>query len=251
MFASIFGSVVKSEPKFDPVKLKPLLKMSITRLRLVGGKRKNGVCKERRELADLLKQGNVAGCRVRVEQVMREESALNGFEILGMLTDLVSSRLPSLANSPQGVCPPEMKEAITSLIWAAPYVGTHVPEFVGIRQQIAAKFGPEFVSNAAKNLELSVHEQLRASFDGTPPSEERCVRYMESIVEEFRIAIDPAVLRGSGLGSRKENGEDGADSDDEEGSGAGFSVAGVWIPELTVPRDDMEAKLLALKRAWS
>lgn len=259
MFSNLFNKITHSAPVYDPVKFRPLLKMAITRLRIVQGKRRNELVKQRRELADLLKQGNIAGCRVRVEGVMREESAIGGFEILAMLLDLVASRLPTITNA-GNICPPEMKEAITSIIWATPYVGTHVPEFNGIRGQITAKFGPTFVEIASKNKELSVHEQLRASFDPTAPSEARCIKYMESICSEFMIPLDPSAFHGEGvlgkaqkkkLGGDSDDDDAGNDSDNEGDSEAGFSAQGYWIPFIIVPKDDTEAKLLALKRAWS
>ena len=255
MFNGIFNKITHNAPQYDQAKIRPLLKMAITRLRIVQGKRRNELQKQRRELADLLRQGNVAGCRVRVESVMREESAIGGFEILAMLLDLVASRLPTITNA-GNICPPEMKEAVTSIIWASPYVGTHVPEFNGIGTQITAKFGPTFIMIAEKNKELSVHEQLRASFDPNAPSEARCIKYMESICTEFNIPLDPSALHGDGvLGKAHKNGDsDGDDGDDEDNEGdteSGFSMQGYWIPYIVVPKDESEAKLLALKRAWS
>jgi vacuolar protein sorting-associated protein IST1 len=189
---------------------------------------------------------------------MREESAIGGFEILAMLTDLVASRLPTIAAvAAGGPCPPEMKEAVTSVIWASPFVGAHVPEFVGIKAQIQSKFGPTFVELATTNRELSVHEQLRASFDPVAPSELRCIKYIESICSEFCIPIDPDALHGDGvLGARAKKAAKDEDDDDAAGDGdgddnCGFSTHGFWIPYVTVPRDETEAKLLALKRAWS
>ena len=254
MFSNLFGGGPKSAPTYDPVKLKPLLKMGITRLRLVQCKRRNEVAKQRRELADLLKAGNVAGCRVRIEGVMREESACGGFEILAMLTDLVASRLPTLTNASAGQCPPEMKESVTSVLWASPFVGTHVPEFVGIKAQMTAKFGEPFVAAAIRNAELSVHEQLRASFDPAAPSELRAVKYMESICAEFGVLIDPELLHSDALlGARaaKDEDDDGSGDGKSGDDAAGFHVQGFWIPFVSVPRDEVEATLLALKRAWA
>jgi hypothetical protein len=121
MVFSFFKSSTPAAETFDPVKARPLLKMSVTRLRIVKDKRRNDVARQRRELAELIVADNYAGARARVEGVMRDQASLEAFDVLQNFAELLASRLPQLAQSP--TCPIELKEPLTSLIWASRFLG--------------------------------------------------------------------------------------------------------------------------------
>jgi vacuolar protein sorting-associated protein IST1 len=100
-------------------------------------------------------------------------------------------------------CPHDMKEAVTTIIYAAPRV--EVPEFLNVRKQFALKFGPQFVEKAMVNHDLTVNDKVMFKLGVKVPEPYLCVQYLKQIAEENNIEWadstgDSAPTTGSGYG---------------------------------------------------
>lgn len=224
-----------SAPKYDPAKLKANLKMCVTRIRMQQNKRVNSVKRQRKELAELINVGKLDACRIRVEAVIREDLSIEGLELLALYTDLLATRIQVINDSAS--CPPDLKEAATSVLWAASRVDD-IAEFAAVRQQLAIKYGKEFLEVAVSNAELSVNRKLIDKLSVQVPTDEVCVTYLEAIADEYNLNFDSTQLKGP-------QSVVSAPLTTEVKTGHGGRLV---IPPIGIPRDELEARLLALKR---
>jgi vacuolar protein sorting-associated protein IST1 len=230
-----FGFGGSKAPGFDQVRLRSNLKMSLTRIKIVQGKRENSVRIQRRTIAELLAKGKIDECRVKVESLIREDLSIAGLDVLCIFIELVASRLNVIVESK--ACPPELKEAVTSVLWAIPRI-ENVPELHAARLQFALKFGKSFCEMAAANEELSVNDRLLEKMNITVPTPAVCIEYLEGIAKEYGVEFDPSELaQGNSVMAD-------VSAVVPPIGGAGRFV----VPPIIVPRDDLEARLLALRR---
>lgn len=232
---------------FDPVKVKANTKMAITRIRMQQNKTINSVKIQRKQLAELLAVGKYDAARVKVEAIIREDLSIEGLEVLSLLADLLASRVSVIAQAKReggaSGCPAEMKEAVTSVIWAAARLDG-IPELQNVRNALLAKFGTEFVEVAAVNGEFSVNEKVLQKLGIQTPSNSHCIEYLRSIAADYGLEFDDAKLQ------TKDSlvvpaGMDGSSS---FGRSDAANPGAFQVPPIIVPRDDIEARLLALKR---
>jgi hypothetical protein len=83
----------------------------------------------------------------QVEHVMREQNIITAYEFIELYSELLVVRLPIIEK--QSECPLDLREAISSLIYAAPRCAD-VEELGQVRAILAAKYGKEFVAAAAE-----------------------------------------------------------------------------------------------------
>nr|GMD55823.1 dentin sialophosphoprotein-like [Ipomoea batatas] len=105
----------------------------------------------KRELAQLLESGQNQTARIRVmivEHVVREEKMIAAYDLIEIYCELIVARLPIVES--QKNCPFDLKEAITSVVFASPRCGD-VPELIDVREHLTVKYGKEFI-NAAVEL---------------------------------------------------------------------------------------------------
>jgi len=236
----LFGT---KQPEFEQQKLKANLRMSITRIQQQKSKRTNAIRILRRQLAELMNASKVDEARVKVEGLIRDTAMLQALDILILFIELVTARLQVLAESKS--CPPEMKEALTSILWAVPRIDG-VPEFHAIRLQCALKFGKAFCEMAAENGELSVNEKLVEKMSIQVPLPTTCVEYMEEIAAEYGVTFDAERLKREDAlipDGRSLVGDAAAVA----AGGTASSATKFVVPPIIVPKDELEARLLALK----
>jgi hypothetical protein len=234
---------------FDPVKVKANTRMAITRIRMQQNKTINSVKVQRKQLAELMSMGKYDAARVKVEALIREDVSIEGLEVLSLLADLLASRVQVIANSKRdggsSGCPPEMKEAVTSVIWASAQLDG-IPELQAVRQALLAKFGREFIDVATVNGEFSVNEKVLQKLGMQTPSNAHCIEYLRSIADDYGTEFDESKLRASDA-LVVPAGMDG-DRACVSSTGGAASPSAFQVPPIVVPRDDLEARLLALKR---
>lgn len=75
------------------------LKMAITRIGLLRNKKSNSIKLQKRQVAELLQQEKDESARIKVENIIREDYAIEALEILELFCDLVHTRIQLLAES--------------------------------------------------------------------------------------------------------------------------------------------------------
>lgn len=141
---------------FNVNKFKPNLKMAVSRITIVKNKKTNAVKNQRREIASLLSQGKEEKCRIRVEGVIREDFTIEAYEILELLCELLAERCALI--SAEKECPYDMREAVSTLIYAADR--TEIPELREVKKQLKKKYGQDFTLAAEKNINGCVNERV-------------------------------------------------------------------------------------------
>ncbi|KAK7380589.1 hypothetical protein VNO78_33104 [Psophocarpus tetragonolobus] len=184
MFDSLFSK------GFKAAKCKTLLKLTIPRIKLLRNRREIQLKNMRREIAKLLETGQEATARIRVEHIIREENMMAAQEIIELFCELISVRLPIIES--QRECPLDLKEAISSVCFAAPRCAD-LPELLQVQMLFAAKYGKEFLSAATElRPDCGVNRQLIELLSIRAPSPEKKLNLLKEIAVEHDLDWDPA-----------------------------------------------------------
>ncbi|KAB2090989.1 hypothetical protein ES319_A03G160200v1 [Gossypium barbadense] len=138
----------------------------------------------RKEIAQFLQAGQEPIARIRVEHVIREQNIWAAYEILELFCEFVLARVPILES--QKDCPPELREAVASIIFAAPRC-SDVPDLLQIKNLFATKYGKEFVIAAT---ELRPDSGVNRALSVSAPSGEIRLKVLKEIAQEYSVEWD-------------------------------------------------------------
>ncbi|KAI8550519.1 hypothetical protein RHMOL_Rhmol06G0113300 [Rhododendron molle] len=175
---------------FKAAKCKTLLKLTIPRIKLLRNRREIQLKQMRRDIAKLLETGQEATARIRVEHIIREEKMMAAQEIIELFCELITVRLPII--EAQRECPLDLKEAISSLCFAAPRCAD-LPELLQVQMLFIVKYGKEFVAAATELMpECGVNRQLVELLSVRAPDSDVKLKLLKEIAEEHELDWDPA-----------------------------------------------------------
>ncbi|EOA36841.1 hypothetical protein CARUB_v10008690mg [Capsella rubella] len=175
---------------FKAAKCKTLLKLTIPRIKLIRNRREAQIKQMRREIAKLLETGQEATARIRVEHIIREEKMMAAQEILELFCELIAVRLPII--EAQRECPLDLKEAISSVCFAAPRCSDLI-ELQQVQVLFVSKYGKEFVAAASElKPDSGVNRKLVELLSVRAPSPETKLKLLKEIAEEHELDWDPA-----------------------------------------------------------
>ncbi|KAK6130697.1 hypothetical protein DH2020_035551 [Rehmannia glutinosa] len=175
---------------FKAAKCKTLLKLTIPRIKLLRNRREIQIKQMRREIAKLLETGQEATARIRVEHIIREEKMMAAQEIVELFCELITVRLPII--EAQRECPLDLKEAISSVCFAAPRCAD-LPELLQAQMMFAGKYGKEFVSAATElRPECGVNRQIIELLSIRAPAPDVKMKLLKEIAEEHELDWDPS-----------------------------------------------------------
>ncbi|KAK6147777.1 hypothetical protein DH2020_018689 [Rehmannia glutinosa] len=141
------------------------------------------------EIAQLLESGQDRTARIRVEHVIREEKMMAAYDLLEIYCELIVARLPIIES--QKNCPIDLKEAIASLVFAAPRCGD-VPELLDARKHFTAKYGKDFTTAAIElRPQCGVGRMLVEKLSATAPDGQAKMKILRAIAEEHNVKWDP------------------------------------------------------------
>ncbi|EFJ37292.1 hypothetical protein SELMODRAFT_66879, partial [Selaginella moellendorffii] len=167
---------------------KTLLRLAMSRIKLLRNRRELQVRGMRREIANLLQTGQEPSARIRVEHIFREQNIMAAYEIVELFCELVVVRLPIIESQKQ--CPLDLKEAIASLIFAAPRC-SDLPELLEVRGLFAVKYGKEFVASAGElRPDCGVNRRIIEKLSVRAPSGEVKLKLLKEIAAEHNIEWD-------------------------------------------------------------
>ncbi|XP_019152844.1 PREDICTED: uncharacterized protein LOC109149503 [Ipomoea nil] len=175
---------------FKAAKCKTLLKLTIPRIKLLRNRREIQLKQMRKEIAKLLETGQEATARIRVEHIIREEKMMAAQEIIELFCELISVRLPII--EAQRECPLDLKEAISSVCFAAPRCAD-LPELQQVQLAFTGKYGKEFVAAATElRPECGVNRQLIELLSIRAPAPDVKLKVLKEIAEEHELEWDPS-----------------------------------------------------------
>ncbi|MBA0828779.1 hypothetical protein Goarm_013417 [Gossypium armourianum] len=142
----------------------------------------------RKEIAQFLQAGQEPIARIRVEHVIREQNIWAAYEILELFCEFVLARVPILES--QKDCPPELREAVASIIFAAPRC-SDVPDLLQIKNLFATKYGKEFVIAATElRPDSGVNRAIIEKLSVSAPSGEIRLKVLKEIAQEYSVEWD-------------------------------------------------------------
>ncbi|CAA0819993.1 Regulator of Vps4 activity in the MVB pathway protein [Striga hermonthica] len=146
-------------------KCKKLIKMARCRLKLVKNKRSCVSRQSRDDVAQLLKHGHHQIAFRRVEQVMRDESLIQVYDLLDLYCECLIFRFPYIRKCRD--CPNDINEAASTLIYSSARFA-ELPELMPIRKLLGECYGQRFVKTALEllpgnlvNLQIKDYHLLR------------------------------------------------------------------------------------------
>ncbi|OAY63072.1 IST1-like protein [Ananas comosus] len=158
--------------------------MATARIKLLRNKREAQVRQMRRDIAALLESRQEDTARIEEQNIM----AAN--EIVELFCELIAVRLPIIAK--QRECPADLKEGISSLIYAAPRC-SEIPELGRIRDIFEKKYGKDFVA-AASDLRPNsgVNRLLIEKLSVRKPTGEVKLKFLKEIAKQYQVDWDAA-----------------------------------------------------------
>ncbi|KAG4208658.1 Uncharacterized protein F383_21801 [Gossypium arboreum] len=169
-------------------KCKTCLSLAISRIKLLQNKRDLQLKNMRKEIAQFLQAGQEPIARIRVEHVIREQNIWAAYEILELFCEFVLARVPILES--QKDCPPELREAVASIIFAAPRC-SDVPDLLQIKNLFATKYGKEFVIAATElRPDSGVNRAIIEKLSVSAPSGEIRLKVLKEIAQEYSVEWD-------------------------------------------------------------
>ncbi|KAL7001198.1 hypothetical protein U1Q18_002351 [Sarracenia purpurea var. burkii] len=125
---------------FHASKLTSLVNLAVSRLAVLRHQRQARYSLARSDIAQLLKLGYHDRALLRVEQVIKEQNMLDVFVMMEGYCHSLAERINLIEQ--QKECPEELKEAISSMIFAATRCG-EFPELQEMRAIFMSRFGKD------------------------------------------------------------------------------------------------------------
>ncbi|KAL9554007.1 hypothetical protein MBANPS3_003019 [Mucor bainieri] len=216
---------------YNPTRLKVQLKLSINRLKMLQAKKTSLNQQNRREIGTLLEKGKEESARVRVEHIIRDDLLIEAMENLELYCDLLLARFGLLES--YKTCEPSIFEAVNTIIWAAPRVG-EVKELGLVRDQLASKYGKEFMMQALENEDERVNPRIVMKLQVNAPDSYLVERYLEEIARTYDIKWRSNLIEHEEEDEAYDNDQDEVDSD-KGGSGGGGGGQAELLPPLQNP----------------
>ncbi|XP_038875575.1 uncharacterized protein LOC120067980 isoform X2 [Benincasa hispida] len=200
-----------------PSKFKTLANMAISRTSILKNQHRARSSLARADVLQLLNLSYQHRAQLRVEIVIKENNMLDALEMIEDYCCLLIEKVALLQMNKE--CPGEVKEAISSLIFAASRCG-EFPELQEIRRILELKFGTEFASSAV-NLRnnCGVSPKMIQKFSTKQPSAETKLKVLKEIASENGITQhleeEPAIIIKEKLNQKLEA-KEAADLDNPE-----------------------------------
>jgi len=174
---------------FQKDKLRPNLKMAVSRFEITVNKKSALMKQQMREIAKLLneKPPKEEKARIRAEALIRDDGTIEAYEILQLSCELLSERIKLISSEKN--CPDDLKGTIATLIWASQRV--EIPELLVITKQFKSKYGKKFVQDSLENKDGICNERIMARLSFQPPSAFLVHTYLEKIADQFDVDWKP------------------------------------------------------------
>nr|GMD80451.1 Spindle pole body protein [Ipomoea batatas] len=168
-------------------KLKATSNLAISRLAVLKNQRQAKCSIARSDVLQLLNLGQHDRALLRVEHVIKEQNMLDVFVVVEGYCNLLTERINQLEH--EKVCPDELREAISSLIFAATRCG-EFPELQELRAIFTAKFGKEFTARAVElRNNCGVNPKMIQKLSTRMPSHETRLKVLKEIAKENGIVL--------------------------------------------------------------
>ncbi len=140
----------------------------------------------RRGISELLAAGKDESARIRVEQIIRDDFMSEAMEIVELYCQLVIGRYALFEqHQPSHICEPSLVEAVSTIIYAAPRM--NIQELLRVKEGFGAKFGKDFVHQAAENKNEQVNSKIIQKLSIYAPEPFLVEQYLKEIAKFYEI----------------------------------------------------------------
>ncbi|KAG2265596.1 hypothetical protein Bca52824_072675 [Brassica carinata] len=183
-------------------KCKTSLNFAIARMKLLQNKRDMHLKHMKQEIAQFLQAGQEPIARIRVEHVIREMNLWAAYEILELFCEFVLARVPILES--QKECPRELREAIASIIFAAPRC-SEVPDLLQLKNLFGTKYGKEFIMVSSElRPDSGVNRTIIEKLSPASPSGETRLKVLKEIAKEYSLNWDSSATEAEFMKSHED-----------------------------------------------
>jgi vacuolar protein sorting-associated protein IST1 len=171
-------------------------------MKLLQNKRDMQLKHMKKEISQFLQAGQEPIARIRVEHVIREMNLWAAYEILELFCEFVLARVPILES--QKECPRELREAIASIIFAAPRC-SEVPDLLQIKNLFGTKYGKEFIMVSSElRPDSGVNRTIIEKLSPASPSGEARLKVLKEIAKEYNLNWDSSATEAEFLKSHED-----------------------------------------------
>ncbi|ODO00528.1 hypothetical protein L198_02847 [Cryptococcus wingfieldii CBS 7118] len=202
------------------------LKLSIQRLRTLQQKKHALAKASRRSIADLLAQGRVETCRLRVEGLIQDDIGVEVLEVLELYCEKLQARFNMLDASTQysGTEPDaSISDAVCAIVYAAPR--TELKELQVLRDILMHKFGRPFALSLLPTEPPpdTVPARLTSKLALYQPTPELVDLYLWEIAKGYKVEWVPESVASetaaAAAGEEDEDEDEGGEEDEDEDEG--------------------------------
>ncbi|KAK7319913.1 hypothetical protein RJT34_04641 [Clitoria ternatea] len=161
---------------------KTALMLVVSRIKLLKNKREANMKKLKSELAQLIQSSRNDTARIKVEHAINEEKTMAAYDLIEIYCQIIAARISMIES--QRNCPMDLKEAISSVIFASGRC-SDIPELLNVRNHIMAKYGKQFVLAA---IELRPDCAVNRLANG--PTK---IKTLTAIAQEYNVKWQPSL----------------------------------------------------------
>ncbi|KAL8249732.1 hypothetical protein R6Q59_006600 [Mikania micrantha] len=195
--------------KFKASKFKATVNLAVSRITVLKNQRQARLAVARSDIVQLLNLNHHEHALLRVDQVIKEQNMLDVLVMVDGYCHLVL-QMVNLIEKEKG-CPDELKEAISSLLYAAPRCG-EFPELQEIREILTSRYGKEFAYGAIElRTDCGVNTRMIQKLSPRQSSLETRIKILREIANENGVVLkleDPSPTLKEGV---EETTKDGLD----------------------------------------
>jgi len=181
-------------PSWKATRCKAQLQMVVGRKRLQKNKKELANKATKKAVAEMVREGKLDNASIKVEVVLQEEALLRAFELIELYAELLLVRMSLLDK--EKVCPEDLREAVASVVFAAPALGD-LPELTQVRKDLTAKFTKEWVGEM---VPIYLNPDLRELLTIRTPDPAVKFEKLSEIVAEHKVEWDAEAARVKLLG---------------------------------------------------
>ncbi|KAJ4842988.1 hypothetical protein Tsubulata_046708, partial [Turnera subulata] len=153
---------------FKVSKFKTLTSNTIRRIAYLEKQHKVRCFQAHADVVQLLRLGQQEPALLRVEHAIKEQNMVDAYAMIEYYCHLLTERIVLMEKNKE--CPDELKEAISSLVFAASRCG-ELPELQNLRRLLVSRFGKEFAKRAVElRVNCGVNPKIAKKLSTRKPS---------------------------------------------------------------------------------
>ncbi|KAG5236938.1 Ist1 domain-containing protein [Salix suchowensis] len=173
---------------FKAYKVKAVASLAISRIAILKNQRQVRFNQTRSDVVQLLEKGHHDRALLRVEYLIKDQNMLDVYVMMEGYCNLMIERLHLIEQ--ERVCPDELKEAISGLLYASTRCG-EFPELQEIRATFTSRYGKEFVASAIElRNHCRVNPKMIQKLSTRQPNMEGRMKVLKEIASEKNIIIE-------------------------------------------------------------